>query len=76
MRNILIILSILSILVTKSVKSQTTDFNCPRCCKLTVNPQNGKYLIGCFCPNECTCSSPYYCDCPDNCKLGEVWSQV
>lgn len=76
MRNYLVILSILSILITNNVSGQKNDFNCPLCCKLTINPQNGEYLIGCACPNECTCSTSFNCDCPDDCKLGEAWSQV
>ncbi|RNA24451.1 fungal cellulose binding domain-containing [Brachionus plicatilis] len=75
MRKTLVILSILSILITKYVSGQKNDFNCPHCCKLTIIPKKGEYLIGCVCSKECTCSNPFNCDCPDDCKLGEAWGQ-
>lgn len=68
MKNIIVILSILSILVTRNVSGQSSDFNCPGCCELSVNQNGGDNVIECVCPNQCTCSSPFNCDCPDDCK--------
>lgn len=67
MKSILFVLAILSILFSRNVNGQTSDFECPGCCELSVDQNNEDFSIECSCPSECTCSSQFNCKCPDNC---------